>query len=238
MIDRRAFLIAATTGSRLLVGSAFAQGQSPMIHIVLLGDSIFDNAAYVAGGPDVVRQLREIFPSGWRATLNALDGALITDVPQQLQKLPRDATHLVLSIGGNDALGGSGLLERKVNSMAEALELITAVRERFRSAYAHMVDQVLQRRLPVAVCTIYEARFPEPVTRRLAATALTALNDAITREAFARGIDCIDLRILCDDDRDFANPIEPSVHGGAKIAKAILQFATSIAAPYPRVIAR
>src|SRR6185436_5966678 len=106
MIDRRAFLIAATTGSRLLVGSAFAQGQSPMIHIVLLGDSIFDNAAYVAGGPDVVRQLREILPSGWRATVNALDGAVISDVPQQLKELPRDATHLVLSIGGNDALGG------------------------------------------------------------------------------------------------------------------------------------
>jgi hypothetical protein len=42
-----------------------------------------------------------------------------------------------------------------------------------------------------------------------AATALTPLNDAITREAFPRSIDCIDLRILCDDDRDFANPIEP-----------------------------
>jgi hypothetical protein len=40
----------------------------------------------------------------------------------------------------------------------------------------------------------------------LAATALTALNDAITREAFSRGADCIDLRVLCDDDRDFANP--------------------------------
>jgi hypothetical protein len=63
------------------------------------------------------------------------------------------------------------------------------------------------------------------VTRRLAATALTALNDAITREAFARNIDCIDLRIICDEDRDFANPIEPSVHGGAKIAAAILGFA-------------
>jgi hypothetical protein len=181
-----------------------------MTHIVLLGDSIFDNAAYVAGAPDVVRQLREILPTGWRATLNALDGAVIADVPQQLHKLARDATHLVLSAGGNHALSESGLLERKVTSMAEALELITTVRERFRSSYARMLDQVLQRRLPLAVCTIYEARFPEPVTRRLAATALTALNDAITREAFARGIDCIDLRILCDDDRDFANPIEPS----------------------------
>ena len=94
--------------------------------------------------------------------------------------------------------------------MAEALEVITGVRERFRSAYARMLDQVLQRKLPMAACTIYEARFPEPITRRLASTALTTLNDAITREAFARNVDCIDLRILCDDDRDFANPIDPS----------------------------
>ena len=59
-----------------------------MNHIVLLGDSIFDNAAYVAGGPDVVRQLRDILPSGWRATLNALDGAVIADLPQQLRSFP------------------------------------------------------------------------------------------------------------------------------------------------------
>jgi lysophospholipase L1-like esterase len=209
-----------------------------MTHIVLLGDSIFDNAAYVAGGPDVVRQLRDILPAGWRATLNALDGAVIADVPQQLQKLPRDATHLVLSIGGNDALGDAGLLERKVVSMAEALELITQVRERFRSAYARMLVQALQSKLPLAVCTIYEARFPEPAIRRAAATALTALNDAITREAFARNVDCIDLRILCDDDRDFANPIEPSVHGGAKIARAILGFTALPPERSPRVIAR
>jgi hypothetical protein len=238
MIHRRGFLIACTAALSCTRTAAFGQGQTPMTHIVLLGDSIFDNAAYVAGGPDVVRQLREILPSGWRTTLNARDGALIGDLPQQLQTLPSDATHLVVSVGGNDALGESALLERKVTSMGEALELITAVRERFRSAYVAMLDQVLKRRLPLAVCTIYEARFPEPATRRLAATALTALNDAITREAFARNVDCIDLRILCDDDRDFANPIEPSIHGGAKIANAILHFAALSAAPYPRVIAR
>jgi hypothetical protein len=239
MIHRRGFIL--VTGAAVLgrtPGAAFGQGQTPMNHIVLLGDSIFDNAAYVGGGPDVVRQLRDILPSGWRATLNARDGAVIADLPQQLQKLPGDASHLVVSAGGNDALGDAGLLDRKVASMAEALQLITGVRERFRSAYGRMLDQVLQRRLPLAICTIYEARFPEPVTRRLAATALTALNDAITREAFARNVDCIDLRILCDDDRDFANPIEPSVHGGGKIARAILGFAVPPPARSPRVITR
>ncbi|MGZ8470667.1 MAG: SGNH/GDSL hydrolase family protein, partial [Gemmatirosa sp.] len=33
-----------------------------MRHLVLLGDSIFDNAAYVRGGPDVVAQVRARLP--------------------------------------------------------------------------------------------------------------------------------------------------------------------------------
>ena len=99
-----------------------------------------------------------------------------------------------------------------------------------------MLDDVLQRGLPVAACTIYEPRFPEQERRRIAATALAVLNDAITREAFVRDVDCIDLRVLFSEDVDFANPIEPSVRGGEKIAQAILTFVSGTAGP--RVIAR
>src|ERR1700704_2740537 len=74
-----------------------------------------------------------------RATLNALDGAVIADLPQQLHRLPTDASHLVVSVGGNDALGEVSLLDQKVRSVAEALEIITQVRERFRSGYAGML---------------------------------------------------------------------------------------------------
>ncbi|HEX8508966.1 MAG TPA: hypothetical protein VF635_05650, partial [Propionibacteriaceae bacterium] len=58
----------------------------------------------------------------------------------------------------------------------------------------------------------------------LASTALTLLNDVITREAFRRGLPLIDLRVLCSEDADFANPIEPSVQGGQKISAAIAAF--------------
>jgi len=201
-----------------------------MPHIVLLGDSVFDNAAYVAAGPDVLHQLRAILPSGWCATLNALDGAVIADLEGQLKKLPPDSTHLVVSIGGNDALGESAMLDARVASMAEALELMARVRERFHSAYKHMLEQLVETQLSVAVATIYEPRFPEPDRRRVAATGLTMLNDIITRQAFARHIDLIDLRTICNEDVDFANPIEPSVHGGAKIARAIFNFAS-----FPRI---
>jgi hypothetical protein len=84
-----------------------------------------------------------------------------------------------------------------------------------------MLELVLRINLPTAICTIYDARFPDPRRRRFAATALTVLNDVITRAAFSRGLPLLDLRLISDDDADFANPIEPSAQGGAKIAAAI-----------------
>jgi lysophospholipase L1-like esterase len=198
-----------------------------MQHVVLLGDSIFDNAAYVAGGPDVVAQLRAVLPPGWRASLNAIDGAIAADVSSQLLRLPAGASHLVVSAGGNDALGEIGVLEKAAGSVADALARLATVRERFRDGYRRMMDDVAGRKLPIAVCTIYEPRFPDPNLRKLAATALTMLNDCITREAFARELSLIDLRLICDSDDDFANPIEPSVRGGAKIARAIARFVQS-----------
>ena len=33
-------------------------------HIVLLGDSIFDNGRYTSGGPDVIAQVCQLLPKG------------------------------------------------------------------------------------------------------------------------------------------------------------------------------
>jgi hypothetical protein len=198
-----------------------------MVHIVLLGDSVFDNGAYVAGGPDVVRQLREILPAGWRATLRAVDGAVTGSVARQLANVPADASHLVVSVGGNDALGHVGVLEDATNSIAGALTRLADIGGGFGRDYAAMCDAVLARGLPTVLCTIYEPRFPDPRLQRLAVTALTLFNDVITRAAFGRGLPLVDLRLVCDEDADFANPIEPSVQGGAKLARAVLRAVTA-----------
>jgi hypothetical protein len=191
-----------------------------MNHVVLLGDSVFDNAAYVAGGPDVVKQLRSLLPSGWRATLGAVDGSVTGGVERQLGRLPPDASHLVISAGGNDALGYASILEARAQSVAEAVDRLASVRERFGQDYERMLDRVMERRLSTAVCTIYDTRIPQP-RWRLVVTALSVFNDCITRAAFARDLPVIDLRLLCNQDEDYANPIEPSVRGGEKIAAAI-----------------
>ena len=193
-------------------------------HIVLLGDSVFDNGAYVSGGPDVIAQLREALTKDARATLLARDGAVTRDVTTQLKNLPSDTTHLVISAGGNDALGVSGILEERAASVAEVLARVADIQDRFRDDYREMIEAAAATRLPVAVSTIYDPRFEDPIRRRIGTTALAVFNDVITREAFSRGIDVLDLRLICNEDADFANPIEPSSRGGAKIASAIAKL--------------
>jgi hypothetical protein len=85
-----------------------------------------------------------------------------------------------------------------------------------------MIETVRHRGLPTAICTVYDPRYPDAVQRRVGATALCLINDAIIREAPRAGVPIIDLRLVCDEDEDFANLIEPSSHGGWKIAGAIV----------------
>lgn len=192
-----------------------------MNQVVLLGDSVFDNAAYVQGGPDVVTELRRQLPERWTATLRARDGSVLAGVAGQLAQSPREATHLVISAGGNDALGSAAVLSAPSGSVADSLEKLAEVQSRFRASYAAMLDDILRQKLPTAVSTIYDPRYPDPVQRRIATTALCVINDVILREAASRGVPVIDLRLVCAENADFANPIEPSAQGSRKIAGAI-----------------
>jgi lysophospholipase L1-like esterase len=195
-------------------------------HVVLLGDSIFDNGAYVAGGPDVAAQLRALLPPDWSATLCAVDGAVVDDVARQLTRIPADATHLVISAGGNDALGHIDLLNKPARSAAEVLGLLADAASAFETRYRRMLARTLSRKLPVVVCTIYNGSFPDPLTQRLASTALTVFNDAILRVAIEARIPVVDLRLVCSERADYANPIEPSTRGGVKIARAVVRALT------------
>ena len=195
-----------------------------MTHILLVGDSIFDNGAYVPGQPDVVRQLRSELPPGWRATLLAVDGDVTMDVPAQLRGLPVDASHLVVSVGGNDALQQIGVFEESASSVAGAVKRLAAVVGVFDRNYRAMLNAVSARDLPTALCTIYDPRFPDPQLQTLATAGLALFNDAILRAAFGYGLPVLDLRLICDRAEDYANPIEPSAKGGAKIAAAVARL--------------
>jgi lysophospholipase L1-like esterase len=195
-----------------------------MHHIVLLGDSIFDNAAYVNGGPDVIRQLTAILPSDFKATLLAVDGSVTTDVITQIHKIPASATHLIVSIGGNDGLSRADILQRPACSVGDAVEQLASLRAEFCQNYRQMLSALLALQLPLALCTVYDPRFPDPLMQRLTTTALNIFNDCILREAITRGLPVLDLRLICTEAEDYANEVEPGVPGGKKIAAGILNL--------------
>ena len=57
-------------------------------HVVLLSDSIFDNAMYVPGELPVIDQLRQHLPKGWQTTLAAVDGDTTLGLSNQTQRIP------------------------------------------------------------------------------------------------------------------------------------------------------
>lgn len=194
-----------------------------MAHIVLLGDSIFDNAPYVPAGTQVQARLQSLLAGSGRVSLLARDGSVLADLPEQLARLPAlpgAPDWLVLSCGGNDVLGLVGAMQTAVASVIEAAQLLAAWQADFRRDYRRALDLLQATRVPFAVATIYDA-VPslDPGLR----TALAPFNDVIVREAALRRLPLLDLRLVCDAREDYAavSPIEPSARGGERIAAAI-----------------
>jgi lysophospholipase L1-like esterase len=198
-----------------------------MNHIVLLGDSIFDNAAYVNGDPDVCEHLTSMLPQDWKATLLALDGSVTTDVMSQVSRIPHSATHLIVSVGGNDGLSRADILQKPTQSVGTAVGELAALRAEFHQNYRRMLQALLAPEKPLTLCTVYDPNFADALMQRLTTTALNIFNDCIIREAVTHGLPVLDLRLVCAGPEDFANEIEPGVAGGRKIAAEILNVVQS-----------
>ena len=196
-----------------------------MKYIILLGDSIFDNKSYVGGGRDVITHLREQMPDDCKANLAAVDGARAENVAGQLAKVPDDATHLFVSVGGNDALYEADILQMRDSASAEVFNELSNRAAAFEARYKQMLNSVLKLKKPTTICTIYYPRMEEAFMQKITVAALASFNDVIIRQAFLSGLPLIDLRFVCSEDADYANAIEPSEAGGAKIARTILQVA-------------
>jgi hypothetical protein len=196
-----------------------------MPHIVLLGDSIFDNYRYVHPEPDVLAQLQHLLPEGWTASSRALDGSTTTHMTQQMLGIPEGATHLVLSVAGNDLLGWSNeLINTPVNVSSEVLLMLAQKMDRFEVTYRWTVEYCLGCGLPPVLCTIYNGNSSSSSSQNAARVAVALFNDVILRLAREKNLKTIDLRQVCVSPEDYANPIEPSAIGGKKIAQAIWEI--------------
>ncbi|HIP24401.1 MAG TPA: SGNH/GDSL hydrolase family protein [Rhodobacteraceae bacterium] len=194
-------------------------------HIVLAGDSIFDNDGYVPGEAGVIEQLRKSIHPDWSASKIAVDGDCIRHVADQIKNLPSNTTDLIVSVGGNDARHHTHLFNQ-VTSAQSLNDLLAQPLAGFRLSYREMLKAIQQSNLQLQVCTIYtEIPFHEPLWRQLAPMAISLFNAVITDEARVCNIPVLRLHEVCILESDFSeiSPIEPSSLGGQKIVDHILK---------------
>jgi len=120
------------------------------MHVVLLGDSIFDNAAAAGHGLDVQSHLRQQLPAD-EVTLLAVDGAMIEHVPFQLVDFPFSVTHMVLSVGGNNLLQHTALGYTFAGTIGLALARMHDIVLEFEQAYLDLVQKLISYELPLVL---------------------------------------------------------------------------------------
>jgi len=196
-------------------------GTANLGHVVLMGDSILDCKHYTKDDPDVAERVFQELGEDWKVTLAARDGAVTQSLGWQLQDIPSDATRIILSIGGNDAMGNVGILtDKREMKIVDSLYELALMREMFKYSYEDAVEPILSLGIPVTLCTIYDCDWDEQ-DKDAILTALALFNDVIIRFADEHDLPVIDLRSLLTSAEDYELTIEPSAIGAAKIGTRI-----------------
>jgi len=195
------------------------------MQLALIGDSILDNDIYVSEGKSIYDFLKLYLPQEFKLTKLAIDGATSDTVKAQLENIPESITHIVISIGGNDALKLIPLLDEKTEDLNSALSKITPSVEHFRKNFSFILKQLSNlnsdNNLNLYVLNIYNSIPKLEIEKKL---IISIFNDVISEEATRLSIPIIDLRSLLIENSDFStlSPLEPSEIGGNKIAKKIM----------------
>ena len=193
------------------------EGNSPDVirHLVLLGDAL-QNIDLGSGEIESALVPRPRNP--WKITVLQ---ALQTLQRGHVREIPEDATHIVISIEGAWAIEASRLLQAGRHTIREALATLSAAADEFEGILAGMITAAQETGLPTVVCTLVPARYAEPAEHRVATTALAIFNDRVVRHTFAASLPIVDLRLVCDEDADYASATLLSRAGVRKAANVI-----------------
>lgn len=200
-----------------------------MNKLVLLGDSTIDNKVYVQTEELSVKEHLENLVD-YEVLQIALDGAITDDViNNQIDMIPGDASHILLSVGGNDLLQEIDFLYQDFKyTPKRLLETVIGLLSPIAENYETIVKQLSTNRAKLLCATVYEGNLVGSVEfdsiSDSSKAMVSLLNDSIFRICDEYDLETLDLRNIFVSPEDYANPIEPSHIGGKKLAKEILMW--------------
>jgi len=176
--------------------------------IILLGDSILNNANFVPSGKSIF----EILKSKNSNTINyATNESTITDTIYQVNSiqtdLSNDNVNIFISAGGNNILQTTNTGEKPdiTNLFSELVKVIQTVKARVPNANIFLLNIYLPSNSKFITFKPY----------------ITQWNNLIQTNKNKYNYKIVDIYTLLNSPQDFINDYEPSVTGGNKIANAI-----------------
>lgn len=183
--------------------------------IVLLGDSIFQNKAYVSTGKSVEELFREKTDN--KTICLAVDHSKIIDIYSQIEKIPDELnngyTNVFLSAGGND------ILTHYVDQGNDITD--TQFLDSMFSEYKNLLKSIYER-IPDANIVLLDIYYPNNSTYAKYQHIISEWNKKIYDFARENNYSVIRVSTIITKPEDFAFGIEPSQSGGQKLVQAIL----------------
>jgi len=181
-------------------------------HLVLLGDAL-QNIDLGKGQAESTLVPRPRNP--WKLTVLQPPEVLR---PSRVRAIPAEVTHIVICVDGGWAIETSGLLQGSAQTIREALYGLASAADEFEKVFVRLIATATEAGVPTIVCTLVPARYVDPVQERAAAAALAIFNDRILRRAIAAQLSIVELRLICDEDSDYASETLLSHAGVRKVA--------------------
>jgi len=180
------------------------------LKIVLIGDSMLNNSAYVSANQSVPDLLSKKLVGNTVYNF-AKDGATINDCYAQLDKISTELnnsrTYIVVSCGGNNILSSRSLKATDINNLFnEYSELLKSIKTRVPNASLYVIN-------------LYTPTNSHYVSYH---KAIDQWNQLLEDNKSSLKYKIINTSSLLVTDEDFTYNIEPSEKGGKKIVEAIV----------------
>jgi len=197
---------------------AFENAENKAESVILLGDSIFKNNAYVPYGSSIEAQLKNRLPDKELLCL-AQDNSSIMDVYKQVEQIPEEYknsnTIIFLSIGGNDILQNYVYDYNDLDNM----ELLNIGFKEYKK-----LIQTIHREIPNAKLVVVDIYYPDKSRFKEFYPVIKEWNKLIYEYAKTQNIGVIKISSTLKGADDFSFAIEPSSIGGNKIVNELLIY--------------
>lgn len=177
--------------------------------VVLIGDSMLNNSAYVSQGESVPDLLSKKLVGNATVYNFAKDGATIADCYSQLNKLSFDSnTTIFVSCGGNNILNNRDQSLELTNLFAEYTQLLKSIKTRLPNANLYVLNLYMPAN---GHYTSYKPMIDQ-------------WNKFLDDNISSIGYKVLKTSDLLVAEEDFIYGIEPSFKGGKKLASKMFDY--------------